>query len=272
MKTAYKIFANLGLLMAGLLTLFPLVWMISASFMKTGEATTVPIKLIPQNFTLENYNVLFSRLNLFRYFLNSLIISTSATFISLFFNSLAGYAFAKFRFKAQDKLFKFLLSLMVIPGQVAMLPLFLILKNLGLVNTYIGAIIPGMTSVFGIFMMRQFTITIPDSLIESAKIDGASEFKIYLKIILPLCKPALITLGLFTFIGMWNDFLWPLIIMTDSSMYTLPVAIANLMGEHAPDVELMMSGSVITTLPTIIIFTVTQRYYIQGIMAGSLKE
>ncbi|MFN3134614.1 MAG: carbohydrate ABC transporter permease [Candidatus Kryptonium sp.] len=272
MKNFYKVIFNLLLIIAGLSTLFPLLWMISASLMKPGEASTVPLKLIPENFTLGNYEILFSRLNLFRYFLNSIIISISATFISLFFNSLAGYAFAKLQFNGRDKLFNFLLSLMIIPGQVTMLPLFLILKNLGLVNTYIGAIIPGMTSVFGIFMMRQFIITIPDSLIESAKIDGAGEFQIYLKIILPLCKPALVTLGLFTFIGIWNDFLWPLIIMTDNSMYTLPVAIANLMGEHAPDTELMMSGSVVTVLPTIFALTIAQRYYIQGIMAGSLKE
>lgn len=272
MKIFYKIVLNLLLFITGVLTLFPFIWMISASFMSAGESSIVPLRLIPKNFTFEHYETLFSRLNIFRYFANSFIISISVTFISLFFNSLAGYAFAKFRFRGRDGLFNFLLSLMVVPGQVTMLPLFLILKKLSLVNTYLGVIIPQMTSVFGIFMIRQFALTIPDSLIESARMDGAGEFKIYFKIILPLCKPALVTLGLFTFIGVWNDFLWPLIIMTDSSMYTLPVAIANLMGEHVPDVELMMSGSVITVLPTLIVFTVAQKYYIQGIMTGSLKE
>ncbi len=272
MKFFTKIILNLFLLLTGIVTLFPLIWMLSASFMSPGEASSIPIKLIPENFTLDNYSEVFSRLNLARYFANSLIISVCATFVSLLFNSLAGYAFAKFRFKGRDKLFNFLLSLMVIPGQVTMLPLFLMLKNLGLVNTYLGVIIPGMTSVFGIFMIRQFALTIPDSLIESARMDGAGEFQIYLKIILPLCKPALVTLGLFTFIGVWNDFLWPLIIMTDNSMYTLPVAIANLMGEHSQDVELMMAGSVVTVLPTLIVFSIAQKYYIQGIMAGSLKE
>jgi len=272
MRKIYGFILNLALLISCVFTISPLLWMISASFMSVGEASQIPIRFLPQNFTLENYKILFSRLNLSRYFLNSLIISSSVTFISLFFNSLAGYAFAKYQFSKRDRLFNFLLSLMVIPGQVTMIPLFLMLKNLGLVNTYLGVIIPGMSSVFGIFMIRQYVLGIPDSLIESARIDGAGEFQIYLKIILPLSKPILITLGLFTFIGTWNDFLWPLIIMTDNSMYTLPVAIANLMGEHAADVELMMAGSVVTVLPILFVFAVAQNYYIQGIIGGALKE
>lgn len=272
MRKIYGFILNLALLISCVFTISPLLWMISASFMSLGEASQIPIRFLPQNFTLENYKILFSRLNLSRYFLNSLIISSSVTFISLFFNSLAGYAFAKYQFSKRDRLFNFLLSLMVIPGQVTMIPLFLMLKNLGLVNTYLGVIIPGMSSVFGIFMIRQYVLGIPDSLIESARIDGAGEFQIYLKIILPLSKPILITLGLFTFIGTWNDFLWPLIIMTDNSMYTLPVAIANLMGEHAADVELMMAGSVVTVLPILFVFAVAQNYYIQGIIGGALKE
>jgi multiple sugar transport system permease protein len=272
MRKLYAYILNFLLLVACFFTISPLLWMVSASFMSIGEASQIPIRILPQNFTLENYKILFSRLNLSRYFINSLIISLSVTFISLFLNSLAGYAFAKYQFKKRDKIFNFLLSLMVIPGQVTMLPLFLMLKSLGLVNTYLGVIIPGMCSVFGIFMIRQYVISIPDSLIESARMDGAGEFQIYLKIILPLCKPILITLGLFTFIGTWNDFLWPLIIMTDNSMYTLPVAIANLMGEHSADVELMMAGSVITVFPILLVFAIAQNYYIQGIMGGALKE
>ena len=160
---------------------------------------------------------------------------------------------------------------MVIPGQVTMLPLFFMLKKMGFINTYIGVIIPGMASIFGIFLIRQFILTIPDSFIEAARIDGASDFKIYLKIILPLCKPILVTLALFTFIGAWNDFLWPLIVMTRDEMYTLPVALANLMGEHAQDMELMMAGSLLTILPIMVLFLVMQKYYIEGIMIGGIK-
>jgi multiple sugar transport system permease protein len=149
-----------------------------------------------------------------------------------------------------------------------MLPLFLLLKYMGLINTYFAIIIPGMANIFGIFMIRQYALSIPDSLIESARIDGANDFQVYYKIILPLCLPILVTLAIFSFLGTWNDFLWPLIVLTDNSMYTLPVALANLMGEHSKDPELMMAGSVITIIPVILVFLALQKYYIKGIMMG----
>lgn len=260
-------------LMLGLaaLTAAPLVWMVSASLMPPGGASSYPIRFIPEIFTLEHYDVLFTRLHLGKYFFNSTLLAFSITFLSLLINSLAGYAFAKFRFPGRDRLFKFLLTALVIPAQVTMLPLFLMLNKMGLINTYWGIIIPGMASIFGIFLIRQYALSIPDSLIEAARMDGAGDFRIYWTIILPLCRPILVTLGIFTFMGTWNDFLWPLIVMTDDSMYTLPVALANLSGEHVQDTELMMAGSVLTVLPVILVFMVVQRYYIQGIMMGSVK-
>lgn len=267
-----KVLINLLALLIGLLTMIPFVWMISASFMKTGESAKYPPRFFPSEFDFSHYAFLFQNLEMSKHFFNSLILAILVTSISLLFNSMAAYAFAKLRFGVRDKLFRFLLSLMVVPGQVTMLPLFLILKQLGFINTYLGIIIPGMASVFGIFLLRQFMLSIPDSLIDAARIDGASDFTIFFKIILPLCKSVLITLGIFTFIGTWNDFLWPLIVMTDSSMYTLPVALANLMGEHTQDTELMMAGSVITILPIVILFAFVQKYYISGIMVGSVKE
>jgi len=207
-----------------------------------------------------------------KYFLNSFIIASAVTLISLLFNSMAGFAFAKYRFPGRDNLFRFLLGGMIVPAQVTMLPLFLMLKNMGFVNTYIGAIIPGLASIFGIFLIRQFAMSIPDSLIEAARMDGASDFKVYRSVILPLCKPILFTLALFTFMGTWNDFMWPLIIMSDNANYTLPVAIANLRGEHLLDLELMMAGSVITIIPVLILFLVFQRHYVRGIMVGGVKE
>jgi multiple sugar transport system permease protein len=146
------------------------------------------------------------------------------------------------------------------------------LKSFGLVNSYVGVIIPGLASVFGIFLMRQFIKAIPDSLIEAARMDGASDLRVYWSVMLPLCRPILFTLALFTFMGTWNDFMWPLIIMSDSARYTLPVAIANLMGEHALDLELMMAGSVITILPVFLLFLAFQRQYVRGIMVGGVKE
>jgi multiple sugar transport system permease protein len=160
----------------------------------------------------------------------------------------------------------------VIPSQVAMLPLFLLLKELGLVNTYLGVVVPGMASVFGIFLVRQYALSIPDSLLDAARIDGAGELRIYWSLVLPFCRPVLVTLAVFTFLGTWNDFLWPLIVLADDDLYTLPVALANLLGEHVQDTELMMAGSVITVLPVLGLFVALQRYYIAGIMSGALKD
>ncbi len=267
-----KIIIHLALLCGLILTIAPFVWMISASFSPAGQANQYPPVFIPKTVTLEHYQTLFSRLSVARYFLNSIIISVSITGISLIFNSMAGFAFAKYRFPSKQKLFKLLLSAMVIPAQVTMLPLFLMLNRMGFINTYLGVIIPGIASIYGIFLIRQYIISIPDSLIEAARIDGANDFYIYWRIILPVSKPILVTMALFTFMGTWNDFLWPLIVLTKDSMYTLPVVLANLMGEHVQDTEMMMAGSVITILPIIIVFLALQKYYLHGIMLGSIKE
>jgi len=266
-----KIILYIILIITALVTVTPFIWMISASFMTDGEASVYPPNFLPSSFFWGQYKLLFTRLNVASNFFNSLFLSLIVTIISIFLNSMAGYAFAKFKFKNRDKIFNLLLSSMIIPAQVTMLPLFLMLKNLGLINTYMAIIIPGLANIFGIFLIRQYVVSIPDSLIEAARIDGATEFQIYYKIIMPLAKPILVTLGLFTFMGVWNDFLWPLIALTDNSMYTLPVALANLMGEHTKDPELMMAGSVITIIPVIVVFLVLQRYYIKGIMMGSIK-
>ncbi len=272
MKTLSSIGLHALLICIGGITLTPLLWMVAASLMPDGQASTFPPALIPREVTLIHYVSLFTRLNLARYLFNSAFLSFAVTAIALAVNSMAGYAFAKFRFKGRDPLFKVLLSSMVIPAQVTMLPLFLMLNKMGVINSYVGVIIPGMASVFGIFLIRQFAQSIPDSLIEAARIDGAGDFRIYRSLVLPLCKPILITLGIITFMGTWNDFLWPLIVMTDDSMYTLPVAIANLSLEHVQDVELMMAGAVITVAPVLILFAAVQKYYIGGLMAGGVKE
>jgi multiple sugar transport system permease protein len=152
-----------------------------------------------------------------------------------------------------------------------MLPLFLLMKQLGLINTYWGVIIPSLASIFGIFLIRQFMLSIPQELLEAARIDGAGEWRIYWSVVMPLARPILATLAIFTFMTTWNDFMWPLIVLSDQSRYTLPVSLANLVGEHAQDVELMMAGSVLTVLPVLALFLFLQRYYIAGLMAGSVK-
>jgi multiple sugar transport system permease protein len=206
-----------------------------------------------------------------RYALNSVWIALLVTALSLLFNTLAGYAFAKLAFRGRERLFQTLLGALVIPAQVAMMPLFLLLKEMGLVNSLGGVVVPAMASVFGIFLVRQYTRGIPDELIEAARIDGAGEFRIFWQIVLPLLKPVLVTLATFTFLGSWNDFMWPLIVLSDSGLQTLPVALSNLAREHVQDSELMMAGSVLTVLPVLLLFLALQRYYLQGLLLGSVK-
>ena len=260
-------------LLAGLAaaSLFPLLWMLSVSFMPAGASSVLPTPVVPRALTLEHYRTLFGSVGMGRYFANSLGLALLATAMSVTFNVMAGYAFAKLRFRGRDAIFRALLGALVIPGQVAMLPLFLMLKPLGLVNSYAGAVVPMIASVFGIFLVRQFARGIPDDLLEAARIDGAGEWRIFATIVVPLLGPVLATLAIFSFLGSWNDFMWPLIVLTDDSLHTLPVALAGLSREHVQDAELMMAGSVVTVLPVLVIFIALQRQYMAGLMAGSVK-
>ncbi len=261
-----------GILIAGAaITLFPLLWMLSVSFMPSGASSVVPPPLLPDRVTVANYRELFAQQQMGRYFANSLIVASSATVLSLVLNGLAGYAFAKLRFAGRERLMKLLLAGLLIPAQVTMIPLFGLMKALGLVNTYAGAVVPAMAGIFGIFLVRQYALSIPDELIDAARIDGAGELRIFRSIVAPLLVPILVTLGIFTFLGTWNDFMWPLIVLSDRDLQTLPVALAGLSREHVQDSELMMAGSVITVAPVLVLFLVLQRYYIQGILMGSIK-
>ena len=262
---------NSALGIAAAFALFPLLWMVSVSFMQPGAASSYPPPLWPADATLQNYRDLFARANMGGYLLNSLIVACGLTVTSVLFNVMAGYAFAKLQFTGRDALFKALLTALVIPGQVAMMPLFLMLKAMGLVNTWAGVIVPGMAGVFGIFLVRQYARSIPDALLEAARIDGASELRIFVLVVLPLLKPVLVTLAVFAFLGSWNDFMWPLIVLTDSTLHTAPVALASLSREHVQDSELMMAGSVVTIAPVLVLFLGLQRYYMQGLLVGGVK-
>jgi multiple sugar transport system permease protein len=261
-----------GLLLgAATISLFPLLWMVSVSLMSPGEASTFPPPLMPREATLGNYRELFAHAGMARYLANSVVLTTAVTLVSLLVNVAAGYAFAKLRFAGRDRIFKVLLSALVIPAQVAMVPLFLLLKQLGLVNTYGGVIVPAAASIFGIFLVRQYALSIPSDLLEAARIDGANEFRIFRSVIVPVLRPIIVTLAVFTLLGTWNDFMWPLIVLSDKDLYTLPVALASLSREHVQDNELMMAGSVVTTLPVLVVFLLLQRCYIEGLMTGSVK-
>ena len=260
-----------ALLLGALLSMLPLFWMVSASLMPAGDANSFPPHLLPRRVTFEHYRSIFTRLDMGRYLLNSAIVATTVTIVSLLINSMAGYAFAKLRFRGRDRTFRLLATGLVVPVQVAMLPLFLLMKQMGLINTYWGVIIPSLASIFGIFLIRQYALAFPDELLDAARIDGAGELRIYFSVVLPTIAPVLATLAIWTFLTTWNDFMWPLIVLSDENRYTLPVALANLVGEHVQDTELMMAGSVVTTLPVLLVFLFLQRYYVQGVMAGSVK-
>jgi len=252
-------------------TATPLFWMVAASFMAPGEANSIPPRIIPHHPTLESYVALFGNLRLARSFLNSLLITTCATVVSVLVNSMAGYAFAKLRFRGRDRIFRTLATALVVPAQVGMLPLFLLLRQMGLVNTYLGAMITYFASIFAILLVRQYALGVPDELLDAARVDGAGETRIFRTVVLPILRPILATLALFSVLSTWNDFMWPLVILSDDAKYTLPVALAGLVGEHVQDTELMMAGAVVTVLPVLAVFLVFQRTYVRGILEGSVK-
>ncbi|MGH8232680.1 MAG: carbohydrate ABC transporter permease [Rhodanobacteraceae bacterium] len=266
-----KWLVNGALVACATVVLFPLFWMLSVSFMQPGEANTLPPPILPLHPTFDNYRELFAHAGMGRYFANSLLISTAITLLSLVCNTLAGYAFAKLRFSGREKLFGVLIGALVIPAQVAMLPLFLLLKYVGLINTYAAVILPAMASVFGIFLVRQYARGIPGELLEAARVDGAGELCVFVQIVLPLLKPILVTLAVFTFLTAWNDFMWPLIALTGQQHYTLPVGLASLSREHVQDNGLMMAGAVVTVVPVLALFLALQRYYLRGLLLGSIK-
>jgi multiple sugar transport system permease protein len=261
-----------GLLIIWLLiSVIPFVWMVSTSFKGPGEIFVFPPRWIPRNPTFDNYINLFQNMNFGRPFLNSVIVSLSTTFLSVLVATMAGYGFAKFHFKNKNLLFLFILGTIMVPGQITMIPVFLLLSQLNLLNTYLGLILPAIANAFNIFFMRQYIMGIPDELIEAAKMDGAHEGWIFFRIILPLAGPAMAAITIFTFTGAWNSFLWPLILATDESMYTLPVAISVLQGQYSGEIAMQMAGSVIVILPLIIVFLFTQQYFIKGITFTGMK-
>jgi len=260
-----------ALLVLAVTAMLPLLWMVSASFMPVGEATAVPLRWMPSRPTLEHYRTLFERMDLGRQLANSCIVAGITTVLAVLVNGMAGYAFAKLQFRGRDRILRLMLLALVVPGQIGMLPLFLLVRELGLVNRLGGVVVPGVASIFGIFLVRQYALSIPDSILDAARVDGAGELGIFARVALPLVMPILATLAVFTFLGAWNDFLWPLVVLADETRYTLPVGLASLAGEHVQDTELMMAGAVITVAPAVLLFVALQRYYLAGIMGGGVK-
>jgi multiple sugar transport system permease protein len=226
--------------------------------------------LLPERFTTENFKNLFENMNFGVYLKNTLII-VFFSFIGLFMNAMAGFGFAKYKFKGSNNLFYIVLATMMIPGQVTMIPVYLILNEMHLTNTMIGIVLPGLVGAFGIFLFRQFMATIPDELLEATRLDGASEFRTFLQIVLPISKPILAVQGILAFIGGWNSFLWPLIIANDEKLYTLSVGLSLLKGQYGGNYALQMAGSTFMVVPIIIIFIFFQKHIIENYAISGIK-
>lgn len=249
-----------------LVTLIPFLWALSSSFKPLSEIVSGKINFIPQNFTLDNYRQIFLEQKLFpRWMFNSVFIATVGTALNVLFNSMAGYALARLSFPGKKTLFIVILAVLMIPAQVTMIPNYLILREFGWLNSYQGMIIPSMINATFIFMMRQFFINFPKELEEAALIDGLSRIGTFFKIVLPLAKPALAAQAIFVFMGFWNDFMRPLIIMTDSSMYTLPVGLNTFKGQFISYWNYIMAASMVFTLPVLIIYAFFNKYFIKGL-------
>ncbi|UTE77383.1 carbohydrate ABC transporter permease [Rossellomorea sp. KS-H15a] len=267
---AEKLVIILLLALGGIIVSVPFIWMISSSFKPESEVLQIPPSLIPENPTLENYVNLFESMNFGVYLRNTLII-VLFSFVGLFFNAMAGYGFAKYQFKGREKIFYIVLATMMIPAQVTMIPVYLILNEMGLTNTMTGIVLPGLAAAFSIFLFRQFMTTIPTDLIEAARLDGAGEFYIFFRLIVPIAKPIFAVQGILTFIGAWNSFLWPLIIANDESLYTLSVGLSLLQGQYANNFGLQMAGAAFMVVPIIIIFSFFQKYIVEGFTMSGIK-
>jgi multiple sugar transport system permease protein len=272
----------------------PFAWLVSSSFKHLGDIFAWPPQWIPSNPTFDNYKLFLGMTGktdarsaqfVGRWFLNSMFVASSITILQLIFNSLCAYAFAKRRFPGRDVIFVLFLATMMIPSQVTLIPTYLVLKHIpfyggndilgngghGWLDSYFGLIMPGAVSAFGVFLLRQYMVSIPDELLDAARIDGASEFAIYRRIVLPLARPALAATGIFTFIYAWEDFFWPLIVISSPDHYTVPLGLALYVVRNRTAWDIVMAGSVLATLPMIVIFAIFQRHFIRGLAITGLK-
>ncbi len=272
MKTKRAILQSIRIVfltLFGLLMLFPFIWMLATSF-KQG-ADVFNLSIIPNVPTLLNYKILFSNSNFPWWFMNSFIVGCSVTVSVLVFDSLVGFTLSKYQFRGKRIVFLLILSTMMIPTEMLVIPWFIMSNQLNWIDTYWGVMFPGLMSGFGTFLMRQFFSGVPDDLLDAGRIDGLNEFKIWYKIAMPLVKPALSALAIFAFIGNWNTFLWPLIVSNKIKMYTLPVGLSFFSGEFQTQWEMVMTGASIATIPVFLMFIFFQKQIIQGIALSGVK-
>jgi multiple sugar transport system permease protein len=266
-----KIGVTLVLVLTAVVALFPMYWLFANAFTPIrGTPPLTPI-LVP-SFQLDNFERLLGGTKFYmNWMINSLVVCLAVTAWHVIFDTMAGYAFAKRRFPGRTALFWLILSTLMIPIHVTLIPLYIITRNLGLIDSLMGVILPGTATVFGIFLMRQYIQTLPSELEEAARMDGCGEFRVFWNIILPLCKPAIAALAIFTFVRFWNDFLWPLIALNKPQNYTLTVGVANLQGEFMTDWGVIFAGAALAALPMIAFFLAFQKYFLEGVRMGAIK-
>jgi multiple sugar transport system permease protein len=262
-----------GALLVGLVaSIGPLLWMMLSSVKPEGEIRQFPPTLVPEQVTLSNYGQLFDTLNFPQFFLNSVVVAVAVTVGSVLFSAMVGYALAKIDFPGRRLLFLLVMATLMVPGTITFVPLFVLVANLDLINTYAALILPFLAAPFGVFLMRQFMLDIPDELLDAARVDGAGEFRTFFAVVLPQTKPALATLGILTFLGSWNNFLWPLVAVQSADKYTLPVALALYStGQNTVQYGLLVAGATVIVLPILIVFLALQRHIVQGISTTGLK-
>jgi len=259
------------LLSFSLIFVLPIIWIFISSLKTSNEIFSWPPTILPNEVTFSNYITAFSKGNFVTYFKNSIFVAVTATALTLLINSMAGYALAKFDFKGNKVIFFLFIATLMIPLQVIMVPIFIVLRNLGLYNSLWGIIIPPAATPTGVFLVRQYMTTIPDEVLESARIDGASEWRIFSMIILPLSKPVLTALTIFSFMWRWNDFLWPFVVLSTESKYTIQVAIANFVGQFSVDWNSLLAMNIVAMIPVLLVFLFFQRYFVKGIAMSGMK-
>ncbi|NHM33622.1 carbohydrate ABC transporter permease [Neobacillus terrae] len=271
-KVAKKILFYLVLVLGAVIMIIPFVWMISTSLKTTGATMVLPPKLIPDELNFDNYKNVTEAFPVYRFLWNSFFVAIISTLGQILLCSMAAYAFSRLEFKGRDLIFLVYLATLMVPSQVTMTPQFILMKYLGWLDTYQGLILPGMFNAFGTFLLRQFFLGIPKELEEAAFMDGASHFRVFAQIIVPLAKPALATLAVFSFMQSWNNYLWPLIVVSNPKMMTLPLGLSLLQGRWETNWNLMMAGVVISVIPVLAVYLFAQRYFIQGITLSGMKE
>ncbi len=268
---AWTVALVVALCLAAAVALLPFVWMLSASFRTQGDLIGDPTSLWSDSWTLENYLSIWTQIPFGRQLANTVVFAGTVAVASVLLDSMAGYALARFRFPGQTLVLVVIIATLMLPPQVTLVPIYNFLVDLGWVNTFQGLIVPRVADAFGIFFMRQFFLSLPKDLEDAARIDGASELRIFARVMFPLTWPAALTIGLFNLLNNWNDLLWPLVVTTETEMRTLPAGLALFKGEHVTDYGLLMAGSVLALLPMLVSFLVVQRRFIEGIATTGLK-